>query len=250
MDPARWQRIETVFGQVEALPVDERESTLARLCRGDDDLRGEVESLLAAADNAGTRFDDLARRIGTPGRNEPAAPPAGTRFGAWRTIREIGRGGMGVVYLAERDDAEFDKRVALKCVQANAEDTETARLFRREREIIARLEHPNIARLLDGGTLEDGTMYAALEFVDGHPADRYCEETGAGLEERLSLVEALAEAVDDAHRHLVVHGDIKPANVLVTAGGPARATAGHGRRRIRARRAAVSSRHRARPAGH
>jgi tetratricopeptide (TPR) repeat protein/predicted Ser/Thr protein kinase len=143
----------------------------------------------------------------------------GHRIGPYRVVREIGRGGMGTVYLAERDDAEFDQRVALKLVR-EAQSERVLRWFRYERQILASLEHPNIARLLDGGTADNGIPYLAMEYVEGTPIDEYCIERRLGVEERLSLFRQVCAAVDFAHRRLVVHRDLKPRNILVAGGTP------------------------------
>jgi serine/threonine protein kinase/tetratricopeptide (TPR) repeat protein len=140
------------------------------------------------------------------------------RIGPYKLIRELGRGGMGTVWLAARADEQFEKRVALKVVRAS-DSEEVLRYFRRERQILAGLEHPNIARLLDGGTTDDGLPYFVMEHVEGVPIDRYCDEHKLPVPERLRLFEAVCAAVQHAHRSLVVHRDLKPSNILVTSEG-------------------------------
>ena len=140
---------------------------------------------------------------------------ADRRIGAYKLIRELGRGGMGTVWLAARADDQFEKRVALKVVRGSDSD-EVLRFFRRERQILAGLEHPNIARLLDGGTTEDGLPYFVMEHVEGVPIDRYCDEHKLSVPERLRLFEGVCSAVQHAHGSLVVHRDLKPRNILVT----------------------------------
>jgi len=140
------------------------------------------------------------------------------RIGPYRLLREIGHGGMGTVFLAARDDAEFEKKVAIKVVRGPDSDEVLAR-FRRERQILAGLEHPNIARLLDGGTTEDGLPYLVMEYVEGERIDRYCDEHHVGIRHRLEMFRGVCAAVAYAHRNLVVHRDLKPANILVTTEG-------------------------------
>ena len=140
------------------------------------------------------------------------------RIGPYKLIRELGRGGMGTVWLAARADEQFEKRVAVKVVRAS-DSQEVLRFFKRERQILAGLEHPNIARLLDGGTTDDGLPYFVMEHVEGVPIDRYCDEHKLSVPERLRLFEGVCSAVQHAHRSLVVHRDLKPGNVLVTQDG-------------------------------
>src|SRR5262245_38366032 len=140
-------------------------------------------------------------------------------IGNYRVLHEIGRGGMAVVYLAERADGHFEQRVALKCLQFNPEGETTRAHFAQERQILASLNHPGIARLIDGGITGENVPYLVMEYVEGLPIDRYCDEHRLSLEDRLRLFMKVAEAVEYAHRHLIVHRDLKPSNVLVTADG-------------------------------
>lgn len=141
------------------------------------------------------------------------------RIGPYRIVREIGRGGMGIVYLAERDDGQFRQRVAIKILRPGTDTAESRRRFERERQIVASLRHPNIARLLGGGVTDDGRLYSVMEYVDGRPIDVYCNENRLGLAERLQLLEQVATAVHSAHQNLVVHRDLKPSNILVAPDG-------------------------------
>ena len=140
------------------------------------------------------------------------------RIGAYRLLRKLGHGGMGTVYLAARADDQYQKRVAIKVIRG-LDSAEIVRHFRRERQILAGLEHPHIARLLDGGTTDDGLPYFAMEHIDGQPIDRFCDERKLSVRERLVLFQGVCGAVQHAHRNLVVHRDIKPGNILVTAEG-------------------------------
>jgi eukaryotic-like serine/threonine-protein kinase len=147
--------------------------------------------------------------VPTATTREPSTQPE-RRIGPYRVIRELGHGGMGTVYLAARDDDQYQKRVAIKVVRG-LDSAEVVRHFRRERQILAGLEHPNVARLLDGGTTEDGLPYLVMQHVEGQPIDRFCDERKLTVRERLELFQGVCAAVQHAHRNLLVHRDIKPA---------------------------------------
>jgi len=216
----RWQRLNEVFHSAIALSAEERDAFLAAACADDPALRGEVERLIAAHGHAGGFIEAPALAsvaAWTDGDGDLAA--AGRRFGAYRVVREIGRGGMGAVFLAERADGQFDQRVAVKLIKRGMDTELVLRRFRAERQILASLEHPNIARLLDGGTTDDGLPYFVMEYIDGQPIDRYADERRLTVAERLQLFLQVCDAVAYAHQHLVVHRDIKPLNILVTPGG-------------------------------
>ena len=153
--------------------------------------------------------------------SEQAAAESGApqRVGPWRLKRELGAGGMGVVYLAERADGQFQQQAALKLVRRAIDSDDARRRFLRERQILARLVHPNIAHLLDGGVSADGQPYFAMEYVDGQPLLQWCETRRATLAQRLEQFLAICDAVQFAHQHLIVHRDLKPGNVLVDHGG-------------------------------
>jgi serine/threonine protein kinase/tetratricopeptide (TPR) repeat protein len=155
-----------------------------------------------------------------PGRHETPRAPGSDRFiGPYKLIQEIGHGGMGSVYLAARADAQYERRAAIKVVRSGAASEDVIRYFRRERQILASLDHPNIARLLDGGTTEDGLPYFVMEYIEGQPIHRYCDAHRLSTIERLKLFRSVCSAVEYAHRNLIVHRDIKPSNILVTADG-------------------------------
>jgi serine/threonine protein kinase len=218
MDPDRWARVDALFDQASRRPAHERAAFLARACQGDDALRREVESLLAAAGG------DVDRRIGAVGRVADrlwsgGAAAVGQRLGAYRLVEEIGRGGMGIVYRAVRDRDDFQHTVAVKVLPGALFSRKATARFRNERRILAGLQHPNIAGLLDGGATPDGIPYVIMEYVDGLPVDRYCEEKGLDLQARIRLFLTLCDAVQYAHGNLVVHRDLKPSNVLVTDDG-------------------------------
>ncbi len=189
---------------------------LEATCQSDEDLRQEVESLLASETEAEDFIETPVFRIWEDG-DKPLAE--GQRIGAYRIVREAGRGGMGAVYFAERADGEARQQVAIKLVRRGMDTDEIVRRFRAERQILANLDHPNIARLLDAGTTEDGRPYFVMEWVEGQPVDKYCEAHHLAVRERLELFRKVCSAVHFAHQNLVVHRDLKPGNILVTAEG-------------------------------
>jgi serine/threonine protein kinase/TolB-like protein/Tfp pilus assembly protein PilF len=218
--PDRWNQVKTILEAVLGQPTGERVAFLAGACGGDDALRAEVESLLASDERA-SRFmptaalQDALQRL-------PEAPTrvlTGVRVGAYRIVSEIARGGMGAVYLAEREDGEYHKQVAIKLVKDGGDSESVVRRFRQERQILAELEHPNIARLLDGGRTDDGLPYFVMEHVEGMPIDAYCEAGNLSVAQRLDLFRTVCSAVGHAHAKLVVHRDLKPSNILVSSGG-------------------------------
>jgi Tol biopolymer transport system component/serine/threonine protein kinase len=216
--PDRWPEVARILDVVLELPPEERRRILDQECAGDSGLRAEVEAMLAGAD-ARVFFESPALAFADPlveaedKRHDPDL------IGAYRLGRELGHGGMGVVYLAERADGHFEQRVALKLIKVGITHDEILRRFLTERQVLARLNHPHIAKLLDGGVTAAGQPWFAMEYVDGMPLDRYCEEHGLGIDERLALFADVCEAVQYAHRNLVVHRDLKPSNILVTSGG-------------------------------
>lgn len=212
MENSDGKRVPELFGEALDRPAAERAEWLARACGGDDVLQAEVERLLRAHDEAGEFIE-------TPVLAQPADQPtrelAGERIGPYQLVRELGRGGMGVVYLAERADGEFRKQVAIKLLPASADDGERQR-FRRERQILADLEHPNIARLLDGGTLNE-RPYVVMEFVPGQSLREILRARGAlPPEEVNAIVQQVCAGLAEAHERGVVHRDIKPENLIVT----------------------------------
>ncbi len=197
----------------------EQAALLDAACAGDALLRAEVESLLNYRERAKDFIETPAFAYGAEWLADGGGGGAGRRVGPYRFVREIGRGGMGVVYLAERADGEFEQKVALKIVRRSFADTELARRFRQERQILATLNHPNIARLLDGGVSADGEPYIVMEHVEGVRIDDYCDAKNLSNARRLRLFLAVCQGIAYAHQHLVVHRDIKPSNILVTPDG-------------------------------
>jgi eukaryotic-like serine/threonine-protein kinase len=219
-DRSRWERLQDLFGTAVALPADRREAYL-RSITDDPDLLAEVAALLAAHDDAGP-LDRIAQCLGSIGapEEEQATPiPVPDRVGPYAIVRLIAHGGMGSVYLAERADEQFRYTVALKLLRRDLETEELRRRFLLERQILAQISHPNIARLLDGGITESGQPYFVMEYVAGAPLDRHCDEQQLSIRQRLALFRTVCDAVRHAHRHLVVHRDLKPANVMVTDDG-------------------------------
>ncbi|MET0555854.1 MAG: protein kinase [Vicinamibacteria bacterium] len=212
-----WQRVKDVFQATFARAPAERAAFLDEACAGDAGLRHEVESLLASHQEAGGFLSGPAWLDTTP--PEPASVAETRRFGPYRVIGVIGHGGMGTVYRAVRDDDTFQKTVALKLVRPGAASEYAERRFLQERRILARLQHPNIAAILDGGTTEEGHPYLAMEHVEGQRLTAYCDDHGLRTGERLAMFRAVCGAVHYAHQNLVVHRDLKPDNILVTADG-------------------------------
>ncbi len=195
------------------LPPEGRDAFLSDVCALDEELRNEVEELLAGAGTAG---DFLERPI-VP--SAQASPTPRQRIGPWRLVSELGRGGMSVVYLAQRADGAYRQQVAVKLLLQSAFAPDLNRRFHTERQILAGLTHPHIARLLDGGTTEDGTPYLVMERIVGLPLDRHCDRCRLELRQRLEIFLTVCATVQHAHRNLVVHRDLKPSNVLVTEAG-------------------------------
>ena len=218
MDLQQWQRIKETFSQVVEQPTERRAELLQELCADDVELRREVESLLDAHDETEQLIRPDAFGIGARLRAE-VVDYAGRHFGPYRIVREIGRGGMGAVFLAERADGEFHRQVALKIVRRSLVDQDLERRFRRERQILATLSHPHIAHLLDGGVSADGEPFFVMEYVEGVRIDEYCARTKLTTRERLKLFLNVCRAVAYAHEQLVIHRDLKPSNILVTREG-------------------------------
>ena len=220
MNPEDWERAKDILDAALELPAAERSAYVAAATGGDAALAREVESLLAANEGDWELFD--ASRAGWAPPFEPPEPARrriGERIGAWEILEEIGHGGMGQVYLARRADDEFQKKVAIKLVRSGMASAEVLQRFRNERQISAALEHPGIARLIDGGTTERGEPYFVMEYVPGVPLLEYCRSRRLSVPDRLRLFREICAAVQYAHQHLVVHRDLKPGNVLVSPEG-------------------------------
>jgi serine/threonine-protein kinase len=220
MSGAGFSRLNALFQQAIELPEAERADFVARACGEEAALRTRLLAMLAQdVQSAPETIDALGGAIAAGRRALACSASVPERIGPFRVLRRLGQGGMGTVYLGERADADFRQQVAIKLLRGvSGQDPDTARL-RRERRLLARLEHPHIARLVDGGELQDGTPFVAMEYIEGETLLRYVQARGLGIAERLRLFDQLLEAVAYAHQHLIVHRDIKPENVLVDAKG-------------------------------
>ena len=217
MDQDRWKRVSRIFDVAHALGDAEREAFVREACAGDEAMLAEVLGLLDADEGALSRLEgSLASVAADVSRWE------GRRIGPYRVVRETGSGGMGRVFVAERADGEFEQVVALKVVRSGLASDLLLERFRQERQILARLQHPNIARLLDGGVTEEGDPFFALEYVEGESIDAYCDRNRLSIEARLRLFQDVCRAVAYAHQNLIVHRDLKPDNILATADGQVR----------------------------
>ncbi len=212
LTPDRWQRVKTLFAELSELPPDAREAWRSRAATdAEADIHREAWALLEALERDPQRFERGA--VPAPADGDAPAP---TRVGPYRVLKEIGRGGMGVVYAAERDDAQFRQRVAIKTISAGWRSPQVLQRFRQERQILARLSHHHIASLLDGGITDDGQPFFAMELVDGVPITVFADEQALDVRARVRLFLQACDAVQYAHRNLVVHRDLKPSNILVT----------------------------------
>lgn len=216
MNSERWNRVQALFEQALELDSYERGAFLKHACGEDLELYQEVLSLLEADIKPHSLLDGLAiEAIDLP--KELAIE--GKRVGPYRIVHQIGSGGMGAVFLAERVEGEFEQRVAIKLIKRGMGFEDILKRFRSERQILAGLQHPNIARLLDGGLTEDGLPYFTMEYVEGEPITEYCDKHKLTVELRLKLFQTVCSAVQYAHRNLVVHRDLKPSNILVAEDG-------------------------------
>ena len=223
MSPDKWKRLEEIFNQAVVLPPEKRKTYLDEACRGDVELRAEAENLLANDEEA-EDFIEASPYVSyiediVEGREAEIDAYIGRKVGAFRLVKEIGRGGMGAVFLAERDDKEFSQKVAVKLIKRGMDSEQVLRRFRNERQILAALNHPNIAKLLDGGTTEDGLPYFVMEYIEGLPITQYCDANRLTVRRRLELFQKICAAVYYAHQNLIIHRDIKPQNILVCEDG-------------------------------
>lgn len=217
MDEKNWQNVKEIFLAVLEKDAESRPQFLAEICADNAVLREEIESLLASHEEVKEFIETPAFQVGevfTEVANHPQK-----HLGNYKILKEIGAGGMGVVYLAAREDEEFRKRVAIKLVKRGLDTEDVLRRFRNERQILASLHHPHIASLLDGGTSDNGLPYFVMEYIEGLPLLQYCGEHRLSINERLELFKTICSAVQHAHQNLVIHRDLKPSNILITHDG-------------------------------
>ncbi len=220
MDPSRWRRTKEIFEAALDRAPGEVEAFLDEACGDDAALRESVDALLAADQEDGPAFEPLSRGASVAMASESLGESTGERqVGKYRLIKAMGSGGMGTVYEAIRVDGVYDQQVAVKLIRPGMATDDILRRFRQERQTLAGLDHPNVAKLLDGGATADGSPYLVLEFIDGKPIHQFCDERGLPVKDRLQLFRTVCLAVQAAHRNLVVHRDLKPGNILVTGDG-------------------------------
>lgn len=216
MDSERWKKISALYHQASELEGEARDRFLADACNSDDDLRREVEALLGVTGDAAS---GIGRVVETATAEYADHLGSIKQIGPYRVLRVIGHGGMGQVFLAERADQEFERQVAIKTIPWMTVTPALIERFRQERQILANLDHPNIARMLDGGSSDEDMPYLVMEYVAGQNIIEYCQENNLSLKRKLDLFLQICDAVQYAHRKLVIHRDVKPSNILVTAEG-------------------------------
>jgi serine/threonine protein kinase len=217
MVPERWDEIKDRLQAALELEPEQRDAYVNQVAATNPELRHELESLIASHEQAGTDFlNTSAAQAVALDNSGGRAVSVGRRIGPYQIIEEIGTGGMGEVYRAFRADDQYHKQVAIKLVRGGQDSAFVLNRFRNERQILAILDHPNIARLLDGGTTEEGVPYFAMELIEGNPIDEYCANHKLSISERLKLFLLVCSAVQYAHQRLIIHRDLKPGNILVT----------------------------------
>ena len=235
MTPDRWQKIEAIFQAAIELSPDRREKYLLDACGSDESLFKEVSDLLANDESADSFIENpvwtdsnflnsKAKKVISDSLKEQTTGPKTTEYigrqiGVYRLVSEIGRGGMGAVFLAERADGEFSQKVAIKLIKRGMDSEFIVRRFRHERQILASFEHPYIARLLDGGTLPDGVPYFVMEYIEGQTLYNYADRQRLDLIGRLKLFQKVCSAIEYAHERQIIHRDIKPSNILINKYG-------------------------------
>jgi len=226
MEKKDWNKIEKIIDEALRLPESKRYVYIAQQCKGDEALKSEVTLLLEsiiASEGWLENPDDYRAALYDDIFEDPAFPEEasviGQRIGAYRITEELGRGGMGTVFLAKRSDGIFEHQVAIKIIRESQATRENIRRFEQERNILASLNHPGIAKLFDGGITENGSPYLIMEYIDGIPIDQYCSQHKVSLNGRIGLFKQVLEAVRHAHQNMVIHRDLKPGNILVTPDG-------------------------------
>ena len=214
MSPERWRSARDLFHEALRRQPQDRPAFLREACGDSPELAEEVLSLLSSYEMASEDF--LSPVVEAAPRGKILE---GRQIGSYRILHQLGRGGMGTVYLAERADEQYRKRVAIKLLKPGEDDSQLVRRFSNERQMLAVLDHPNIVKLLDAGVADDGTPYFVMDYIEGQPIDEFCQTRGLSIPERLTLFRQVCAAVHYAHRNLVVHRDLKPSNILVTPDG-------------------------------
>ena len=230
MSPERWQQIEAVFQTAADMESNRRESYLNDSCGDDLELRREVDNLLSSLDSAPDFIESPvwtdSNFLNTSAKKQLSDSIddnvdnngdsfIGEKIGVYRLTRELGRGGMGAVFLGERADGEFEQKVAIKLIKRGMDSDFIVRRFRHERQILASFEHPFIARLLDGGTTSDNVPYFVMEYIEGETLFNYCDSRRMPIVDRLKLFQKICSAIEYAHERQIVHRDIKPSNILI-----------------------------------
>jgi eukaryotic-like serine/threonine-protein kinase len=220
VDAGRWQRVKEIFSAALDKDAADRAAWLDEACAGDEPLRAEVDSLLASHETTDDFIESPAAHRALGIAAEIEAPTwIGRRVGDYRLVEEVGRGGMSEVYKGIRDDDEYHKEVAVKVLRRGYDTKSLLKRFKVETQILATLDHPNIARLLDAGSTSEGLPYLVMDYIQGRPIDEYCRHHKLGLRARLDLFRQLCGAVQYVHQHLMVHGDLKCSNVMVSEQG-------------------------------
>jgi hypothetical protein len=219
MSPERWRRLEALFDQAMELPEAERGGFLDESCVNDPALRRELDGLLMRPETGRASLREVVAAEARVLAGDTIAGQIGRRVGPFRLVKLLGEGGMGAVYLAERDDAQFAQCVAIKMLPHAVGSSHAVARFRDERQILAALEHPNIVRLLDGGSTEDQLPYLVMEYIEGTTIIRYANERRLSIRARIALIRQVCTALQYAHQNLVIHRDIKPSNIFVDAEG-------------------------------
>lgn len=219
-DIDQWTRINEVFSAWLDLEEKDQRRYLEEACGGDTELLKQVELLIAAHQQSNDFLEEpVIHAVAETLAGDDPIFETGQKIGSYRILKEIGRGGMGAVYLAARADDQYQKQVAIKVIKRGMDTTQVLRSFRNERQILASFDHPNIARLLDAGSTESGLPYFVMEYVEGKPIDQYCNSNHLNITQRLELFRQVCAAVSYAHRNRVIHRDIKPGNIMVTPDG-------------------------------
>jgi eukaryotic-like serine/threonine-protein kinase len=219
MTPERWQQVKDLLASMLEADPSQRSAHLDEVCGDDPSLRGEVESLLAIGDDADADALNSPVLDAIAGHSPATSDRIGHWIGPYQIVEEIGVGGMGEVYRAFRADDQYRKEVAIKLVRAGQDSAFVVSRFKNERQLLASLDHPNIAHLLDGGTTKDGVPYLVMELVEGQPIDQYCDRQKLSTTARLNLFLQVCSAVQYAHQRLIIHRDLKPSNILVASDG-------------------------------